>query len=206
MKFIKTAAAVAFAALAAFSTTASADSGSFTVRAFENSTSGGTGVATFALIAGQQFSVSVNPNDLWNAGALPRWSNADGLSTNLYYGPGTDAEVPVYANGTYIGSAIQFGNHTQGGLSAPFGSLVGQIGSGNYFLIGTNFNGTAAASGTLKLFYFDSNNGDNSGSILAQVTAVPEPETFAMLLAGLGLMGAVARRRSVNDRQALAQV
>jgi hypothetical protein len=28
------------------------------------------------------------------------------------------------------------------------------------------------------------------------VTAVPEPETFAMLLAGLGLMGAVARRRS----------
>lgn len=27
------------------------------------------------------------------------------------------------------------------------------------------------------------------------VTAVPEPETYAMLLAGLGLMGAVARRR-----------
>jgi len=24
---------------------------------------------------------------------------------------------------------------------------------------------------------------------------VPEPETFAMLLAGLGLMGAIARRR-----------
>ena len=28
------------------------------------------------------------------------------------------------------------------------------------------------------------------------VTAVPEPEAYAMLLAGLGLMGAVARRRS----------
>lgn len=28
------------------------------------------------------------------------------------------------------------------------------------------------------------------------VTAVPEPETFAMLLAGLGLMGAIARRRN----------
>lgn len=27
------------------------------------------------------------------------------------------------------------------------------------------------------------------------VTAVPEPETFAMLLAGLGVMGAIARRR-----------
>ena len=31
---------------------------------------------------------------------------------------------------------------------------------------------------------------------LATVTAVPEPETYAMLLAGLGLMGFVARRRS----------
>lgn len=29
----------------------------------------------------------------------------------------------------------------------------------------------------------------------ASVTAVPEPETYAMMLAGLGLMGAIARRR-----------
>jgi hypothetical protein len=29
----------------------------------------------------------------------------------------------------------------------------------------------------------------------AAVTPVPEPETYAMLLAGLGLMGAIARRR-----------
>ncbi|MCL1826069.1 MAG: FxDxF family PEP-CTERM protein [Betaproteobacteria bacterium] len=30
------------------------------------------------------------------------------------------------------------------------------------------------------------------------VTSVPEPETYAMLLAGLGVIGAVARRRKVN--------
>jgi len=29
------------------------------------------------------------------------------------------------------------------------------------------------------------------------VVPVPEPETYAMLLAGLGLMGAVARRRKL---------
>ena len=29
-------------------------------------------------------------------------------------------------------------------------------------------------------------------------TAVPEPETYAMLLAGLGLMGAVVRRRNAS--------
>ncbi len=46
-----------------------------------------------------------------------------------------------------------------------------------------------------------SNNGgqgfaDESWKIAgASVTAVPEPETYAMLLAGLGVMGAIARRR-----------
>jgi hypothetical protein len=34
-----------------------------------------------------------------------------------------------------------------------------------------------------------------SGGTLAAVTAVPEPETYAMLLAGLGLIGFTARRR-----------
>jgi hypothetical protein len=28
------------------------------------------------------------------------------------------------------------------------------------------------------------------------ITAVPEPETFAMMLAGLGLMGSIALRRN----------
>ncbi len=35
-----------------------------------------------------------------------------------------------------------------------------------------------------------------TGASESLVTAVPEPETYAMLLAGLGLMGAVVRRRS----------
>jgi hypothetical protein len=30
------------------------------------------------------------------------------------------------------------------------------------------------------------------------VSAVPEPETYAMLLAGLGLVGAIARRRKAK--------
>jgi hypothetical protein len=33
-----------------------------------------------------------------------------------------------------------------------------------------------------------------------QVTAVPEPETYAMLLAGLGLMGTIARRRKSKQQ------
>ena len=34
---------------------------------------------------------------------------------------------------------------------------------------------------------------------LVAVTAVPEPETYAMLLAGLGLMGTIARRRKAKS-------
>lgn len=37
--------------------------------------------------------------------------------------------------------------------------------------------------------------GSLSGNIALKVVAVPEPETYAMLLAGLGLIGFVARRR-----------
>ncbi len=39
-------------------------------------------------------------------------------------------------------------------------------------------------------------------SVIPSVTAVPEPETYAMLLAGLGLMGAVARRRKQKSMAA----
>ena len=189
MKFIKTTIALVLATVSSLAVATS-----FTVDAKQNSTSGGTGLNTFALLAGQQFTVSVDQNDLWNAGAIPRWSNANGLTGSLNYATGsTDPEVPHYANGTQIGKS--FGNYSQNGLTAAYGTLVGQIGSSSFFAIGTSYSGTASSAGTLKLFYFDSNNIDNSGSIVANVTAVPEPESYAMLLAGLGLMGAIARRR-----------
>ncbi len=181
--------------IAALSATASATT--FEVMALQNSTTFGVGVATIALTAGQQFSVTVAVDDPWNAGALPRWSNADGLTGSLLYAIGTDAQVPVYAVGTQIGA--NFTNHDQNGLIAPYGTLVGQFGSGSFFAIGTSYTGVASASGTLKLFYFDSDNFINTGSVMANVTAVPEPETYAMLLAGLGLMVAVARKRKADN-------
>lgn len=68
--------------------------------------------------------------------------------------------------------------------SAPGGSSVnltyGASGAGNYFLaVGGIANGTQG--------------GIYTGAI--SVTAVPEPETLAMMLAGLGALGFLARRR-----------
>jgi hypothetical protein len=164
----------------------------FIVDALLNSSSGGTGVATVSLTAGDSFSVAVDPTDLWSAGALPRWSNANGLTGPLF---ATGSDESGQAPGTQIGT--DFGTLTLGNLSAPFGTLVGQIDSGDFFAIGTSFNGVAAATGTLRLFYWDSNSGDNTQFITASVTvgAIPEPETYALMLAGLGLVGWVARRR-----------
>ncbi len=167
---------------------ASAHAAPFAVDAFANSTSGGTGVATISLSAGEQFTVTVNPADLWNAGDLPRWSNAGGLVANLY-ATGSDASGQPF--GTLIGQ--NWGTWTQNGLTAPYGALVGQIGSGSFFLVGTSYLGTASAAGILSLYYFDSNQSDNSGKITANVSAVPLPS--AVLLLAPGLLGLVGFRK-----------
>jgi len=152
-----------------------------TVDAFGNSSSGGSGSATGVfLTAGEAFTVTVASNDLWSAGALPRWSNADGLTVPLL---ATGSDESGELAGTQIGSI--FSLYTQDGLTAAYGSLVGKIGSGAFFLVGTNFSGTANATGQLSLYYWDENNGDNTGSIAATISAsaVPGP------IVGAGLPG-----------------
>ncbi len=199
MKLNQILAAVAIAASAS-----AAMATAVTVDAFANSTMGGSGAGSFALTAGQSFSVTAPTTDLWSSGPLPRWSDADGLTHSLTYSVGMDSEVLASFSsvgpGTLIGQ--DWGTYSQNGLTSAYGTLVGQIDSGSFFKIGTNYAGTAASTGTLKLFYFDSNNYDNSGSIVANVTAVPEPEMLSMMLAGLGIVGFVTRRRKTLGKLA----
>ena len=94
------------------------------------------------------------------------------------------------------------GTGTGGGFSdVDFGTKFGQ-GSSNRLsqndyvtwtvsgLTGSNY----AAS------YLHLQGGPNRGSAkYSAVSAIPEPETYAMMLAGLGLMGYTARRRKTNN-------
>ena len=163
--------------------TSSARAVTVDVFAQANSSTGGAGALTgISLTFGQAFTVSAGLTDLWNAGPLPRWSNADGLIAPLL---ATGSDDSGQLAGTPIGSI--FSLYTQDGLTAAYGSLVGQIGSGAFFLVGTNFSGTANATGQLSLYYWDENNGDNTGSIAATISAsaVPGP------IVGAGLPGLV---------------
>ena len=180
------------AALAAGLAMASgAHAATIVVDARANSSTGGVGALTgLTLTLNQIFHVSVDPGDLWNAGTPPRWSNADGLTHDLY-ATGTDDSGA--AAGTLIGN--NRGLYAVGGFSAPYGSLVGSIG-GVFHLLGTSFNGPAWNTGALTLLYWDSNNFDNSQYITARVTTgVPEAPTWAFMIVGFGLLGSALRAR-----------
>lgn len=176
--------------LALSALTAPASATDFVVSAYSNSSSGGTGLTTVSLTAGESFSVHVDPNEIWSLGGLPRWSNADGLITDLF-ATGTDASgLPA---GTQIGAV--FPDWTENGLTAPYNSLVGSL-NGVFFEIGTNFSGTAASTGTLYLYDWDENFADNGGTVTASITTgggAPEPGAWALLLCGFLGLGLIIR-------------
>lgn len=127
------------------------------------------------LNAGTTYNFSViNPSTIWSAGSdIPssRKSTADGIDPALY------------------------GLFTFGDLTANFGTLVGLVGN-HFFVIGTGTS-LSGLSGSLKVGYWDSFYGDNSGSQTLDIaTAIPEASTWAMMLLGFAGVGFMGYRRS----------
>ena len=128
----------------------------FHVLAKENSVSGGTGLNTgLALQPGQLLVLDVDPNETWSAGAADRTSNANGLGN------------PLGGN---------FGLFTRGSQSFLYGALVGSLDGGKtFFGVGTNLTMTVLTKGTLTLYYWDSNSGDNTGGVYVRANIYSGP-------------------------------
>lgn len=173
-----------------------AQAATFIVQAAAHSVNSGSGSGLNTLLSffmGQAISVTSSTNDLWSAGALPRYSDGSGLVADRFKTAFDDAD-PAIPNGTLIGQ--NFGTPTFLGHTAPFGALVGRYADGAFQTFGANFSGFAAGTGALSLFYWDSNFGDNFGEIAFDVSSpVPEPTAWTLMLAGFGLIGFAMRGR-----------
>jgi hypothetical protein len=95
------------------------------------------------------------------------------------------------------------GNHRDAGqdtVRAIFGTTeqIFTLGAGDAFQT-YSINFTPNQSGIYNLGFRDFGH-DNQGALLdrVSVTAVPEPETYAMLIGGLAMLGFVTRRRRRN--------
>ncbi len=132
------------------------------------------------------------------------WSAHDGLESALAgFGPGLVADSFSFTLDPGFTYAVT--SNVQGiGLLAPFAfyglfnadnTVIGSytIGSGNHTeLLG-------AGSYKYSLLALSANGGAYSvASAITAVTPVPEPETYAMMLAGLAAVGFLASRRHIG--------
>lgn len=202
-------------AAAALVFASSARAGVVEVDATLNSSHGGSAIAALALTQGQHFRLSASLLDTWSAGALRgsfefydpavrdtrdsrslTRANADGLTQTIFAQDGDDSGV---AQGSTIGR--NFGLFDDGEFAAPYAALVGRIGEGRWFLVGTSYDGVADSNGTLRLAFWDANADDNAGRINVNASAdadlaVPEPGSLALVGAALGVLVLNRRRQA----------
>ena len=116
-----------------------------------------------------------------NAGILSRtFASVAGMTYNLSFDLSGNQRINVDDT-----VAVKFGSTTASftvGKTAPWQQRTLSF--------------TALQSGEVMLSFANAG-GDNQGAMLDNVlvTSVPEPETYALMLAGLGLMGTMVRRR-----------
>ncbi len=180
---------------AALNGTLSFQSGALSV----NATASADGGSTF----GSNAAVVQDHEDAYNG--LLAGSNAIGAGLGVYHQLGNTSDdnittgeaLKLQFNQAVTLSSIGLRSDGHNTTSWTSGATF------EYSLNGTNWisallpanNGQFALNQTGTDFYFRFGGSNANQFYLSSVTAVPEPETYAMMLAGLGLLGFTARRR-----------
>jgi len=128
--------------------------------------------------SGQNFGGSFSFDDAALTGVADEWLTVGNLSLNFLGNAYTQANASIgstpevsFYDGVFLGLSYSAGVTGDGFTFAPGYSTLGEA-----FVA---YDTPAGFSGSGNVIY----------------APVPEPETYAMLLAGLGLLGAAARRR-----------
>lgn len=130
-------------------------------------------------------------------------SDANATDLAISY-PGTPGSIPTVSG--VVGGVPSIGttnaNNPEGKFDFGFifDSVGNELTSGETVSwTATGFNFSQVTSGSLGSFALriqgEGQGSNGNGWYGATLAAVPEPETYAMMLAGLGLIGFVARRR-----------
>lgn len=140
------------------------------------------GTLDSGLSAGQSFSGNVSFDDSSLLGSGQEWLGANSFSIdflgNTYYmAQGAAATELAFLDGNFLGVSYSYD------AAFPMFSLIASSGTGEPWDLPALAYSQMGINGVV----------DGAGTIMYQ--AVPEPETYAMLLAGLGLLGIMGRRR-----------
>lgn len=107
-------------------------------------------------------------------------TNADGAST-------------ASSGNAYVGNGASFGTAGKWQNKATFVALANEGVAQNFYMLDSN-NGISSTKALVTPY--DGTFNYSAGVLTYSVAPVPEPESYAMLLAGLGMIGAVVRRRT----------
>ena len=160
----------------------------------------GSSFASFCVEYKETFSYNTN---LYVQGVTTATANAAGGS----YGSSTSDPLSFqtawlftqYSNGAY-GNTVAVNNAMQQAfwsLENEPGSPLNSLAQSYVTAANTAVNNGYASLGNVRVLnlYKDASYSSYAQDQLVMLAPVPEPETYAMLLAGLGVMGAVVRRR-----------
>lgn len=186
-------AANSFTSEAAF--TSALSGASITVESFESAPGGTSTSMIFPNVTVSCSGSTYCPGFFGVSGFTP----TDGVQGVFFATPDTitfSFSAPVTAFGIDVSGlgtagATDFSGSLSNGASATFFS--------NYFgnNVGSLFVGFVDKSGFSSVTFSGTQGDDGIYFDRMQIAAVPEPESYAMLMAGLGLMGLIARRRKI---------